>query len=62
MTPPRKLLTASDLDRMTPDERSVAVESRIVRDLNELSLEFRERVVQTGRRLAKERNPDDSLD
>jgi hypothetical protein len=51
----RKLLTALELDEMSPDERAAAVNDRVVTDLDELPAEFRDRVVATGRRLAVER-------
>ncbi|HEX9505253.1 MAG TPA: hypothetical protein VGA62_04535 [Acidimicrobiia bacterium] len=51
----RKLLTAPELDGMSPDERAAAVNDRVVTDLDELPPEFRDRVVATGRRLAVER-------
>ncbi len=51
----RKLLTALELDEMSPDERAAAVNDRVVADLDELPAEFRDRVVATGRRLAVER-------
>jgi len=51
----RKLLTALELDEMSPDERAAAVNDRVVSDLDELPAEFRDRVVATGRRLAVER-------
>ena len=51
----RSLLTASELDAMSPDERAAAVADRLVTDLEELPDEFRQRVVHTGARLAAER-------
>ena len=51
----RPLLTASELDAMSPDERAAAVADRLVTDLEELPDEFRQRVVSTGARLAAER-------
>ena len=48
----RKLLTAPELDGMSPDERAAAVNDRVVTDLDQLPSEFRDRVVATGRRLA----------
>ena len=53
----RPLLTASELDAMSPDERAAAVADRLVTDLEELPDEFRQRVVSTGARLAAERTP-----
>ena len=40
---------------MTPDERAAAVADRVVTDLDELPAEFRQRVLDTGARLAAER-------
>lgn len=52
----RKLVTAAELDAMSPDERAAVISERIVTDLDELSPEFRDRVLATGRRLAVERS------
>ena len=49
------LLTAAELDSMTPDERAAAFEQRLVTDLNTLPVEFRDRVIATAERLGKER-------
>jgi hypothetical protein len=51
----RRLLTTEDLDAMSPDQRAAAVSERIVTDLDALPAEFRQRVVDTGARLAAER-------
>ena len=50
-----KLLTASDLDAMTPDERSAAFKERLVTDLDSLPVDFRNRIVATAERLGEER-------
>ena len=50
-----KLLTAADLDAMTPAERSAAFEERLVTDLDSLPEDFRNRIVATAERLGKER-------
>ena len=50
-----RLLTAPELDAMTPDQRAAAVGERIVTNLDELPAEFRQRVVDTGARLGAER-------
>lgn len=52
MTPPKKMLTAAELDAMTPDERAKAFDERVVTDINELPAELRTRVERTGRKLA----------
>jgi|GraSoiStandDraft_42_1057292.scaffolds.fasta_scaffold1846133_1 hypothetical protein len=49
------LITAAALDAMSPDERAAAVRERIVTDLDELPTEFRQRVVTTAERLARQR-------
>lgn len=51
-----RVLTAEELDAMTPDERAHAFNERIVTDLDELPSEFRDRVIQTGQRLASQRD------
>ena len=55
MAEDRKLLTAPEMDAMTPDERSAAVRAGIVTDLSTLPAEFRERVLGTGKRLTEQR-------
>lgn len=48
-------LSADDLDSMTPDERLAAFRQRIVTDPDEIPTDFRDRIYETGRRLARER-------
>ena len=48
-------LSAEDLDAMTPDERLAAFRERIVTDPDKIPAEFRDRIYETGRRLARER-------
>ena len=48
-------LSAEDLDSMTPDERLAAFRQRIVTEPDEIPTEFRDRIYETGRRLARER-------
>ncbi len=50
----RELLTAAEMDAMTPDERAAAVRERIVANLDEVPDSFRARIEQTGQRLAAE--------
>jgi hypothetical protein len=57
MADERKMLTAAELDPMSPDQRAAAVRERLVTDLDDLPDEFRRRVVETGRRLADELQP-----
>jgi hypothetical protein len=51
----RRLITATELEEMTPDERAAVVNERIVIDLDELPPEFRARVLDSGLRLAADR-------
>lgn len=51
----RRLLTARDLDAMSPDQRAAGVSERIVTDLDELPAEYRRRMLDTDARLAAER-------
>ena len=55
VSPDPKLLTAPDLDAMSPDQRAAALSERVVSDLASLPDEFRQRVLETGIRLAAER-------
>ena len=52
-TTPR-IVTAEELDQMTPDERAAAFDAAIVRSFDELPSEFRARVEARGRQLADE--------
>ena len=56
MSSNRRLVTAEQLDAMSPNERAAVLADRIVMDLDELPEGFRERVVATGQRLATERD------
>lgn len=50
----RELISADDLDLMTPDERARAFDEHLVADLDEVPPEFRARIVETARRLSVE--------
>jgi hypothetical protein len=50
------LITAAELDEMSPDERSRVVRERTVTDLDQLPPEFRQRVEATAARLAEQRD------
>lgn len=52
----RRILSAEELDAMTPHQRAAAVRERIVTNPDELPEELRRRVFETTRRLATERN------
>jgi hypothetical protein len=46
------LITAAELDEMTPDQRAAAFNDRIITDLDELPDDFRQKVIDTAHRLA----------
>jgi hypothetical protein len=48
------LVTAEQMDTMTPNERAELVRSRIITDLNELSPEFRERTIAKAKRISED--------
>jgi hypothetical protein len=50
-----KLLTAAELDQMSPDERALALRAGIVKELDELPADFRQRVTATAEVLAEQR-------
>lgn len=49
------LLTADDLDAMSPDERLAAFQARVITNLDELPVELRERIEATARQLGEAR-------
>jgi hypothetical protein len=57
MAESRKLLTAAELDQMTPDQRAAAVREHVVTDLDELPASFRRRVEETAGRLSDQLQP-----
>ena len=52
-----KVITAEQLDSMSPDERAKVVREHIVTDLNELPDGFRRRVEATATRLSEQLRP-----
>jgi hypothetical protein len=46
-----RLITAAELDEMTPDQRAAAFNDRIITDLDELPDDFRKKVIDTAHRL-----------
>ena len=57
MAEARKLLTAAELDRMTPDQRSAAFRERLVTDLEGAPGRLPPAVEETARRLAVQLEP-----
>jgi len=51
----RKVISAAELDAMSPDERAQVVRGGIVHDLDDVPSEFREKVRHTAARLAAKR-------
>jgi hypothetical protein len=52
-----KVITAEELDAMSPDERAQVVREHIVTDLDHLPEAFRQRVETTAARLAEQLRP-----
>ncbi len=52
-----KVITAEELDGMSPDERAQVVRDHIVTDLDQLPDGFRRRVETTAARLAEQIRP-----
>jgi hypothetical protein len=48
----RKMVTAADLDLMSPNERAAAFAERVILNLDELPEGFRAQVLETGAVLA----------
>ncbi|MGI8806598.1 MAG: hypothetical protein ACR2KK_01845 [Acidimicrobiales bacterium] len=57
MTDAPRLITAEELDAMSPDERARVVREHIVTDLDQLPDDFRRQVETTAGRLAEQRRP-----
>jgi len=51
----RELVTAADMDNMTPNERAEAVRASIVTDWAQVPAEFRAKITTTANRLIAER-------
>ncbi len=49
-----RLITAQELDAMSPDERARVVREHVVTDLNQLPDDFRRRVETTAGRLVEQ--------
>lgn len=50
----RRLITAAEMDEMTPDQRAAVIDERIVTDWDEVPEGFRHKVIATAQRLADE--------
>lgn len=58
MGEPKKLITAADMDRMTPQERADAIDAAILRDWDEVDPAFRDEVLETANQLGAQRRGD----
>jgi hypothetical protein len=55
MAKPVKIITAAEMDRMTPQERADAIDASIIRDLNDVSESFRAEIMETAKILGEQR-------
>jgi hypothetical protein len=55
MGEPRKIITAADMDRMTPQERADAVDASEVRSWDDVPETLKARVFKTARQLGDKR-------
>lgn len=55
---PRKIITAAEMDRMSPQERADAVDASQVNDWNEVNPTFRDEILETARELGAQRRSD----
>ncbi len=55
MAEPRKIITAADMDQMTPQERANAVDASEVRSWDEVPETLKAKVFETARRLGDKR-------
>ena len=51
----RRIITAAEMDRMTPQERADAVDAAIIRDLSDVSDSFRAEIMATAKMLGEQR-------
>lgn len=55
----RKIITAAEMDKMTPQERADAIDARSVRSWDEVPQEFKESVFARARELGAQLSGDD---
>ena len=58
VTSKRKIVTAAEMDRMSPQERADAIDASVVRDWNRVPPTLRREIVATAHRLDAERCAD----
>lgn len=54
----RKVITAAEMDKMTPQQRADAVDAGIVRDWSQVEPDFRKRIEDRARQLAQQLSAD----
>ena len=54
----RKVITATDMDAMTPQERADVVDAATVRNWDDVDPDFREEILATARQLGTQRRGD----
>jgi hypothetical protein len=55
---PKKLITAADMDRMSPQARADAIDAAIVRNWDEVDPTFRDEILETASELGAQRRSD----
>ncbi len=55
MTEPDRIITATELEKMTPQERSEVIDAAVVTDWAEVPESFRAEIDATARRLGEQR-------
>jgi hypothetical protein len=55
MVKPVKIITAAEMDRMTPQERADAVDASIMRSWDDVSPAFRAEIMATAKMLGEQR-------
>lgn len=58
MGKPKKLITAADMDRMSPQERADAVDAATVHSWDEVDPTVRDEILETARELGAQRRGD----
>ena len=55
---PKKLITAADMDQMSPQQRADVVDAANVTSWNEVDPQFRDEIMETARQLGTQRRND----
>ena len=58
MAESRKVITAAEMDKMTPQQRADAVDAGIVRDWSQVEPDLRKRIEDRARQLAQQLSAD----